>query len=126
MGGAVPVEGALQTFFQADGGFVAEDSAGVGDVGLRVANVTIAWRVMARFEGLARDFAQGRDNFVQVDARSCADVEDSSGSAGSFTGKQVGLHSVVNVGEIAGLRAVAKNDRLGFFQECGAEFCQYS
>ena len=68
----------MQAFFQKDGGLVAEHRASVGNVGLGVANVTIAGRIVTRLERLAGDGAQSLDNFIQVNAHSSADVEDSA------------------------------------------------
>src|SRR5580704_10893397 len=125
--GFVPLEGAAEAFLEIDGGGVAEEIACGGDVGLRIADVALAVRVVLGFHWVTGNLAKELDDFVQGEAASDTDVENFAGDvARRFKGEQVGLHGVFNVGEIARLFAVAKNDRSRFVERGGAEFCEHA
>ena len=97
----------------------------MGDVGLRIANVAVARRIVLRFEFLAGDFVRAaRTVWFSVNAAAGPDVEDFAGNVGSLAGQKIGLHGIVDEREIAGLLAIAKNHGLRLFQEARAEFRQ--
>src|SRR5580704_16591651 len=56
--GFVPLEGAAQAFLEIDGRGVAEEVARGGDVGLRVADVAFAVRIVLGFHRMAGDLAE--------------------------------------------------------------------
>ena len=63
---------------------------------------------------------------IQRNARSGADVDDFSAGGGGFAGQQISLHHVFDVGEVAGLLAIAVDQGFGIFQERGAEFREHA
>jgi len=58
-----------------------------------------------------RFFAAGRE-YVERNTGAGANVKDFSERAGGFAGEEIGLDGVFDEGEVAGLLAVAIDDRL--------------
>ena len=56
--GAVPLVGAREAFLKRDFRGVAEEVAGLGNVGLRIANVAVARRIVLRGDFLTGDFVE--------------------------------------------------------------------
>ena len=106
--GLVPGVSSLETFFEKDGGLVAEEFFGEADVGERVANVAFAGRFVFCFERLARNFLEHLENLIERNGAAGADVEGAARGAGSFAGQDVGLHCVIHIGEVAGLFEIGR------------------
>src|SRR5580704_5472194 len=118
----VPSESAFQAFFEHHGGLVTEQLAGLGYIGLRIADVALAGGLVPGFETLAGDATELLQGLIQGDTTAGPDVDDFPRSAGGFACEQVGLDGVIDVGKVAALLAVAKNDGLSFLEESGSKF----
>src|ERR1700731_3496572 len=90
LGRAIPLEGARQAFPKAHLGVVIKTFPRLRNVRLGVADVSISWRLIFRREPLAGNFSEFAKDFIEGDALAHADVENSSGSVGRFTRKQIG------------------------------------
>src|SRR5713226_6927368 len=77
---AIPLEGARQAFLEGNRRLIAKKFSRLRDVRLRVADVSIARRIVLRFERLAGDFSQLAKNFIEGDASPRADIENFSGN----------------------------------------------
>src|SRR5579859_3095865 len=121
---AVPGKCAVQTFFKTDWRIKAEELARLRDIGLRIANVPVARWLILRLELLAGNFCEELERLVQGKTAAGSHVESLARNVGGFTSEEIGLHGVFDVGEVAGLLTVAKNDGLSAFQKRKAEFCQ--
>src|SRR5262245_17243547 len=62
---------------------------------------------MPPLELSSQDRLESRDDLQQAHATAAADVEGLARRPGCLGGEQVGLDDIVDVGEVAGLRAVA-------------------
>src|SRR5579864_4296224 len=91
-------------------------------------HVSGALRRILHVAFVADDLLQQLKSLVQVKARSRSDIEDFSSSlrGGSFRSQQVGGNDVINVGEIAALRAVAEDGRLLALQHLRDELGQHA
>src|SRR5262249_33995162 len=121
----IPVERAAQAVGKIHGGEIAEQLASEPDVGLGVAYIAFARRVVFRFEPGAADFAQEFQGLIERNAFAGANVADSSAGGRSFASEQRGLHNVVDVGEVARLFAVAINYRFGSLEKSRTEFGEH-
>src|SRR5271155_5072489 len=107
---AIPLEGSLEAFLEKDGGFVAEELLGMTDIGEGIADVSVASRFVVCLKRFSGNAAEDFPNLIERDAMPGANVKDSAGGGGSFTGQEVGLNGVVDIGEIARLLTVTKDD----------------
>ncbi len=90
---------------------VAEKPLGLGDVGLRVADVAGAGRPIARLQAGAGELLDAREQVVQRHARAGRDVDDLAGGRRCLDGAQDAVDDVRHVGEVARLLAVAVDGR---------------
>src|SRR5258708_34533452 len=63
---------------------------------------------------------------MKKSAPAAANIKDFASQIGRFTSEQIGVHGVVYECEVAGLPALAENDRLGVFEERGAKFGEHA
>ena len=110
--GAVPEDGAAQTFMEVDLGFVGEGGAGQRDVGERVGDVSGAGGRVFDWAGVTGEFAEACDGIVEGDALGGGDVEDAARNifGRSLDGAEVGVHDIFDVGEVAALGTVSVDD----------------
>ena len=123
---AIPLESPHQTFFKVHLRVVMQKFARLRNVGLRIADVAIAWRVVFGLQARTGNFRKCCQDLVQRNSSASTNVEYFSGNIGRFAGQKVCLHRVLDESEVAGLLPVAENDWLRFFQKRGAEFCEHS
>src|SRR5256884_8498224 len=114
---AVPAVGQLEALCKAGLRLVAEIPSSFGNVRLGVADVAFARRIVCRLERLSGNFPQRGEDLVERDADAAAHVEKFAGRVGGFAGEQVGVDGVIHERKIAGLSAVAKNDRRSILEK---------
>src|SRR5208283_1079554 len=119
--GAIPLIGALQALRELNRGFVTEDVARAADFCLGVADVSIARRFVLRRKIFVRDFPEQVEGLVQRNAGTGTDVENFTAGTEGFTGEKVGLNSIFDERKVAGLLAVAIDERLAVLKESGGE-----
>lgn len=109
---AVPEDSAAQTFVEVYLGFVAEGGASSRDIGKRVGNVSGARGCVVDGAGVSGELAQAFDRIVKCDLLAGSDVEDAAGNffRRSGHGAQVGVHHIIDEGEVAALGSVAIDD----------------
>src|ERR1700757_2527718 len=88
----VPGPSAAETFFKLDDRLIAEDFSGERDVGLRIADVASARRIVLRLDFLTRDFFEQFNYLIQSDARAGAPVEDPSVRVFGIAGAKSFVH----------------------------------
>src|SRR5436190_6760129 len=98
-------EGSAQALVEVDRGLVAEDVAGLGDVGERVAHVARARIDVEGFDLLAGQRRNPAEDLVEADALAAGYVEGLARGPRSLGGEQVGVDRVVDVGEVARMPA---------------------
>ena len=81
---AVPLPRAFQSFLKTDPGFIAENFLCEANIGLRMADVAIAGRIVFSFDGPARDIFECLQGVVQCIAVRRSEIKGRSG--GSFGG----------------------------------------
>jgi len=108
---AIPIHRPLQALLEIDDRFVAEGLLRARNVGERVLDVAFALGAVLNFAGVAGQFFQSLESFVQVDARSRGDVEYSSRDPirRGMRRQQVGDYGVIDKSEVAALSAVAED-----------------
>src|ERR1700743_2191201 len=107
----IPRDGLLEAFVEVGPGFVSEFLARALDAGERMLHVANA---LGTVERRLLESERPGDTFVDLVERAalpCSHVEDAAGSdrAGSLAGKQVGIHCVVDEGEVAAGESVSKD-----------------
>src|SRR5208337_4379787 len=124
--GSIPLEGPPQAFLEENGWLVAEDFPRAADFRLGVADIAIARRFVFGLEILPGDFSQQIKGMIQRNAGAGTNVKDFSECAGGFAGEEIGLDGVFDKGEVAGLLAVAIDERLTVLEEGGSEAGKYA
>ena len=114
VGALVPLPGALETFFELDARLVAKDFARQRNVGLRIADVAVARRIVAWPESSVPVIFSSsfRTSFSVIRAPVPPLKTIPEAPNLRLAGSQSLIHHVFDVGEIARLLAVAINDRL--------------
>src|ERR1700760_1772718 len=107
----IPRDGLLEAFVEISPGFVSELLARALNAGQRMLHVANA---LGAVERRLLESERFRDAFVDLIERAalpCSHVEDATGgdSAGSLAGKEVGIHRVVDEGEVTAGKSVSKD-----------------
>ena len=110
--GSIPLVGPPEALLEENGWLVAEDFPRAADFRLGVADVAIARGFVFGQKIFPGDFSQQVENMVERNTGAGANVKDFSERAGGFAGEEIGLDGVFDEGEVAGLLAVAIDDRL--------------
>src|ERR1017187_6154640 len=108
----IPLNRLGNTFRESHYGFPAEKSFRLRDVGLTVEDVAGARRVELRLHVLTENLVHGSDEIQERDAAAAGDVEGLTECLfRCFTGEQVGVDDILDMGEIARLAAITKDGR---------------
>jgi hypothetical protein len=109
--GAEPVDGALEAIFERDFRMIGEVVADAADIGAGEADIAGAWWCELWGQVCAEDTVECIDELEQRDGATGADVvgEGVGGELRSEGSAEEGLDGVVDVGEIAGLEAIAED-----------------
>src|ERR1700730_4550716 len=108
---SVPFHRSPQALFKMHFRFVAETGLGLRDVSQRVLDIAAALRVILWLSLIRRQNLQQLEGFVEIDSAAGGDVEGLPGClvGRSGTGEQIRLDSIVDIGEVAALLAVAED-----------------
>src|SRR2546421_8933839 len=93
----VPFERPRQSLLERYPRRIAKKFPRLRNIGLGIANVSLARRFVFRFERLAGDFSKLAQNFVEGNAPSHADIENFSRNIGSFAREKIRLDRVLDV-----------------------------
>src|SRR5260370_30192376 len=103
---AVPFESTRQPFLETNLRLISQIFPRLRNVGLRIADVSIARRIVLRIELLACNFFELAKNFIQGDASTYPYIENFSGNICCFARQSICLHGILDVGEVPRLLAV--------------------
>src|SRR5437016_3044618 len=101
------VETAAQAAIDVGSRLEPQFALGAGDVSLAMPNVAGTRIAIARQNARAEEGVDPVDEFEQRGALAAGDVVDATAHARRIGGEQVGLHGVLDEGEVARLLAVA-------------------
>src|SRR5262249_14273718 len=108
---AVIFDRAAETLFEADLGLEMKALAGLGYVGLAIADVAWARIVVLGLDLRAQELVENGDEFKQRGPRTIRNVEYAARDIFGFGGQEVGLNDIADEREVTRLLAIAENHR---------------